>query len=47
LQKDEKIYLTSASQQVLVQIDRTAEIKKSQLNKELMSFCHTEYPWRT
>lgn len=47
LQKDEKIHLTSASQQVLLQIDRTAEIKKSQLINELTAVCHTEYPWRT
>jgi CHAD domain-containing protein len=47
LQNDQKIQLTSASQQVLIQIDRTAEIKKLQLIIQLTAFCHTEYPWRT
>lgn len=47
LKKDKKIYLTSTSQQVLVHIDRTAELKKSQLINDLMALCNTEYPWQT
>ncbi len=47
LEKDQKIQLTSASQQVLLQIDRTAEIKKVQLINQLTAFCHSHYPWRT
>jgi|GEM_PF-2256760 len=46
LQKDEKIHLTLASQQVLLQIDHTAKVKKSQVTKQLATFCNTEYFWR-
>lgn len=47
VQKDQKIQLTSPSQQVQLQITRTAEIKKSQLINQLMAFSHSDYPWRT
>tara|TARA_R110001606_G_scaffold395664_2_gene568405 strand:+ start:19531 stop:20412 length:882 start_codon:yes stop_codon:yes gene_type:complete len=46
LQKNKKMHLTLVSQQVLLQIDRTAESKKSQLCKELTTFCHSESPWQ-
>jgi CHAD domain-containing protein len=47
LQNDQKIHVTPASQQVLVQIDRAADIKKSRIIIQLTAFCHTEYPWHT
>jgi len=46
LQKDKEVYLTSISQQVLLQIDRIAERKKLQLMNQLLAFCQTDYPWR-
>jgi len=46
LQKDEKIHLTSASQQIMLQIDHVEEVKKLHLSEQLAAFCNTEYPWR-